>query len=48
MTIIEERFSQGAMLGKEAWRLRCPKCQCSFPKFTEDTRCNIRHEAGQG
>lgn len=30
MMIIEERFSQGATLGKEAWRLRRPKCQCSF------------------
>lgn len=33
MTIIVEQFSQGAELGKEAWRLRCPECQCSFPKI---------------
>lgn len=46
MRIIEEQFSQGAVLGKEAWRLRCPKCQCSFQKFTEDTRRNMKCEAG--
>lgn len=30
MTIIEEQFSQGVVLAKEAWRLRCPKCQYAF------------------
>lgn len=47
MTIIEERFYQGATSGKEAWRWRCSKCQCSFPTFTEDTILYIKKcEAG--
>lgn len=41
MTIIEERFSRDAALGKEAWRLRCPKCQRSSQICTEDSRCHI-------
>lgn len=47
MTIIDEQFTQGEMLAKEARRLTCPKCQCAFQNLTEDTRCLIKPESGQ-